>query len=74
MYENLLNAMKSKNVTMKQIAELLDCRYATISDKINGVTVGGFYFDEALKVKKVFFPELDIEFLYARTSNLVKAV
>lgn len=66
MYANLLISMKCKKVTLKQIAELLGCRQATISDKVNGITEGGFYFDEALKIKKVFFPEQDFEHLFTR--------
>ncbi len=68
MYNNLIIAMKSKGVTYTQIAELLNCRYQTVSDKINGNTEAGFLFEDAFKIKKVFFPEYDVEFLYARTS------
>lgn len=66
MYNNLLNVMKIKRVTMIQIAQLLQCRRATISDKINGVTGCGFYFDEASKIKKTFFSEFDYEYLFSR--------
>lgn len=66
MYTTLLEAMKKKNVTTTQIANLLDCRIATVSDKINGVVECGFYFDEATKIKGVFFPEYDIEYLFRR--------
>lgn len=66
MYNRLVEAMKSKNVTTTQIANLLGCRIATVSDKINGAVERGFYFDEATKVKQVFFPEYDIEYLFER--------
>lgn len=66
MYSRLAEAMKKKNVTTTQIANLLGCRIATVSDKINGVVECGFYFDEAVKIKKVFFPEYDIEYLFER--------
>jgi len=62
MYKNLSNAMKQKNITATQIAELLEVRLATVSDKINGKS--RFYFDEAMKIKKVFFPEFVIEYLF----------
>lgn len=55
MYENLLNVMKRKKVTALQIANLLECRPATVSDKLNGTVKCGFYFTEAQKIKKVFF-------------------
>lgn len=62
MYRNLFNAMKQKNITSTQIAELLGVRLATVSDKINGKS--RFYFEEAMKIKKVFFPEFEIEYLF----------
>ncbi len=62
MYKNLLNSMKSKNITLTQLSELLNVRLATISDKVNGKS--RFYFDEAIKIKKVFFPEYEVEFLF----------
>lgn len=69
MYKRLVNVMKEKGVTATQIASLLECRIATVSDKINGVVDCGFYFDEAVKVKNVFFPEYDIEFLFVRENE-----
>lgn len=62
MYKNLFNSMKAKNITITQIAELLQVRIATVSDKVNGKS--RFYFDEAVKIKKVFFPEYEIEYLF----------
>lgn len=66
MYKNLIAVMKLKGVTAIQIASLLECRQATISEKLNGLVACGFYFDEAAKIKKVFFPEYDYDFLFAR--------
>jgi hypothetical protein len=66
MYKNLIDVMKLKGITSKQIAALLECRQATISDKINGIVLCGFYFDEAAKIKGVFFPEYDYDFLFLR--------
>lgn len=62
MYKNLQGAMKQKGITSTQISELLEVRLATVSDKINGKS--RFYFHEAIKIKKVFFPEYEIEFLF----------
>jgi transcriptional regulator with XRE-family HTH domain len=53
MYKNLVTAMKAKGVTYTQIAELLNCRYQTISDRINGNTETGFLFEDAVKIKKI---------------------
>ncbi len=70
MYINLLNAMKAKGITAMQLANLLECRPATMSDKLNGVVNCGFYFDEAYKIKKVFFPEYDYDFLFFREKDI----
>lgn len=66
MYRNLVNLMSEKNVTYKQLAELLKCKYQTISGKIKGNTCSGLSYDEAIKIKKVFFPEYDIEYLFEK--------
>lgn len=65
-YQNLLSAMKNENITFLQIGELLDCRYQTVSDTANGVTKKGFYFDDACKIQKVFFPKYDMHYLFKR--------
>ena len=69
MYENLVMVMRLKGITAVQLSNLLECRQATMSDKINGLTESGFTFDEAAKIKKVFFPEYDYDFLYSRKKN-----
>ena len=66
MYRNLLATMKLKSITAIQIANLLECRQATVSDKLNGLVACGFYFDEAAKIRKVFFPEYEYDYLFAR--------
>ena len=66
MYKNLIKVMGEKNVTYKQLSEALDCEYQTVSDKIQGTTQIGFTYDEAIKIKKVFFPEYDTEYLFNR--------
>lgn len=66
MYPNLLIEMKKKKITFCQIAELLQCQLATVSDKAQGKSVNGFYFEEAERIKNVFFREFDIEWLFQR--------
>lgn len=65
MYNNLLKVMKQKGITGIQISNLLECRQATISDKLNGNVASGFTFDEASKIKNVFFPEYEYDYLFA---------
>lgn len=67
MYKNFLEAMKLEKVTFLQIGELLEYRYQTVSDIVNGVTKKGFYYEDACKIQKVFFPKYTMEYLYQRT-------
>lgn len=69
MHNNLLKAMKDKKITFTQIAELLHCQLNTVSDKADGTVKSGFSIDEALLIKKVFFPEYDIVYLFEREIN-----
>lgn len=62
MLVNLINEKKNKKITSKQIANLLNTREATISDKLNGKS--RFSFDEAIIIQKVFFPEYKLEYLF----------
>jgi predicted transcriptional regulator len=58
--------MNQKGITENQIASLLECRQITISDKLNGAVECGFIYNEASKIKHVFFPEYGYEFLFSR--------
>lgn len=69
MYKNLLETMKIEKVTFLQMGELLGCRYQTVSDIANGETQKGFYYEDACKIQKVFFPKYSMEFLFERTKN-----
>lgn len=65
-YSALIEAMKTEGVTSVQLAKLLDCRQATISDKLNGIVKNGFYFDEAIRIHEVFFEKYDFKRLFTR--------
>lgn len=67
MYRNLLAEMARADITKKQIANFLNLRVATICDKMNGKY--GFKLDEAFRIKKEFFPQLSIEYLFATDSQ-----
>jgi len=62
MLSNLENVRKEKGVSLVDIADLLHVRYQTVSDKINGNS--SFKFQEAVEIKRKFFPEFDLEFLF----------
>lgn len=72
MYSNLIIVMKKKNITISQIAELLHCRVATISDKIKGKRECGFYYEEAERIKNVFFKEYEMSYLFKRDNEEIK--
>lgn len=69
MYENLISVMKKTGVKSVQLARLLNCRQATVSDKLNGVSKCGFYFDEAQKIRYAFFKQYDYDYLFERVIN-----
>lgn len=69
MYRNLEAEMVRQGITRKDIAELLDVRYATVIDKLKGKF--SFTLDEAFKIKNSFFSELSFEYLFEITKEIV---
>ena len=64
MYHNLEAELKRRNITRKQLAELLGIHISTISNKLNGKTP--ITFSEVCNIaKKVFKNEYTIEYLFA---------
>lgn len=61
-YKNLRAEMARNGVTIKQIAESLGVRFATVSDKLNGRS--RFFCDEVIHIKRKFFPNHSIEYLF----------
>lgn len=62
MYKNLEAEMVRKDITRKDLAELLNVRYATIVDKLKGRS--SFTLDEAFKIRDEFFQNFSIEYLF----------
>jgi Plasmid maintenance system antidote protein len=62
MHPNLRAEMARRGITISDIAKLLGVRYATACDKLNGKY--RFYYDEALKIKRHFFPDCSLEYLF----------
>ena len=62
MYKNLEAEMVRENVSRKDLAILLNVRYATIIDKLKGRY--SFTLDEAFKIKNEYFPHLTFEYLF----------
>lgn len=70
MYPNLDAEMARKKVRKTDISKLLNVRYATILDKLNGNS--RFYYDEAKKIKDNLFPESEIEYLFEEDKSQSK--
>ncbi|HHX0171538.1 TPA: XRE family transcriptional regulator [Staphylococcus aureus] len=64
MLKNFNDIRKDKKVSLVDLADLLEVRYQTVADKINGAS--DFKFGEALLIKNTYFPEYDIEFLFEK--------
>jgi hypothetical protein len=64
MLKNFNDIRKEKKVSLVDLADLLEVRYQTVADKINGVS--DFKFGEALLIKNEYFPEYDIEYLFEK--------
>lgn len=62
MYKNLKAEMTRNEIQRKDIADFLGLRYATVVDKINGKYQ--FKLEEAFSIKKRFFPNLSLEYLF----------
>ncbi len=71
MLNNLEKVRKEKGISLVDIADVLKVRYQTVSDKIKGDS--DFKFGEAVLIKNTFFPEYEIEFLFAKENELQNA-
>lgn len=71
MYKNLRAEMARESITMVDISEFLNVRYATVNDKVNGKY--RFYYDEALMIKKHFFPNCNLEYLFEKEEEEVES-
>lgn len=61
--KNIEEVRKNKGVTLVEIADLLGVGYRTVRDKIDGVS--DFKFGETVAIKKAFFPEYELEYLFS---------
>ena len=61
---NLIGEMKKAKITQSDLAELLKKSNNIISQKINGKRE--FKASEMFLIKNAFFPELSLEYLFAK--------
>ena len=62
-YPNLRAEMSRIGIKQADIAELLGIREVTVSKKMNGKSTFGI--DEAFLIKKTFFPNLSLDYLFS---------
>ncbi|MBR1750241.1 MAG: DNA-binding protein [Ruminococcus sp.] len=63
MYANLIESLKKKGISLNAAAAATGMAEATFRTKVQGRS---FYFEEAVKIKKNLFPEMDIFYLFEK--------
>lgn len=64
-YLNLKAEMAKRNISIEDIANLLEIHRNSVANKIHGRS--RFSVDEAFCVQKAFFPDLETQYLFAGT-------
>lgn len=67
MYKNLKQEMESKGITIKALAAAIGVQYQAVSLKISGES--DFWFTEAQTIRDVFFPGMQLEYLFEKSQN-----
>ena len=70
MYRNLEAEMTRQGITRKNLATVLNLRYGTVVEKLNGKYE--FKLNEAFIIKKKIFPNLDFEYLFQKEEDEAK--
>lgn len=65
--KNIEEIRKIKGVALVDIADLLGVDSRTVRSKIDGVS--DFKFGETVAIKKAFFPEYELEYLFSERSE-----
>ena len=68
MRANLLGEMAKSKVTIREVADFLGMHRNGISNRIYGRT--NFTLDEAISIKRKFFPDKSIEWLFEDVQGL----
>ena len=65
--KNIEEILKIKGVALVDIADLLGVDSRTVRSKIDGVS--DFKFGETVAIKKAFFPEYELEYLFSERAE-----
>ena len=66
-YINLKGEMAKRNITIREVSELLEIHRNSVSNKLDGNS--NFSIDEAVKIRDAFFPDMKIESLFDKECN-----
>ena len=66
-YNNLRAEMARHHLTIQSMAAGLKMNRDTLSRKLSGKSP--LYLDEALKIQRMFFPDLDVSYLFRQDVN-----
>lgn len=65
--KNIEEIRKIKGVALVDIADLLGVDSRTVRNKIDGIS--DFKFGETVAIKKAFFPEYELEYLFSERAE-----
>ena len=68
-YLNLRGEMAKRNVSIENIAELLGIHRNSVANKVSGKS--RFSVDEAFSIQKTFFPDMEVQNLFATAEQEV---
>lgn len=68
-YKILKGEMAKKDITIEEIAELLNIHRNSVSNKIN--KNASFTIEEAQKIWEKYFPEMELKYLFAKDEKEV---
>jgi len=63
MYYNLLAEIEKRGLSKKEVATISKIPYTTLLDRLNGRHI--FTLEEAIKIRDLMFPGMNIEYLFA---------
>ncbi|MBS7007042.1 hypothetical protein [Anaerostipes sp.] len=66
-YMNLKTELIKSNITNEEIAGALNLQLEDVQDKLEGT--GRFTIEEAMLLKKGYFPQMPLEYLFVHTES-----
>jgi hypothetical protein len=67
MFNNLIAEMSRNKISKQDVAKTLNISYNTVRAKISGKS--DFLFNETVKIKRAYFNELSLEYLFKTNDN-----